>query len=138
MKKEIEEEIKHIIRTEKLLCSAENFPGDDVYWDKVSRHQYLSKDFIREFQNSLCWECISQYQKLSEDFIRRFRSRVNWKGITYYQEYSPDFIREFVEKLDLNWLEKEKKVKIKREVTIFGEGTKEESEIDRSNLLDLE
>ena len=74
---------------------------DKVAWESISFYQLLSEDFIREFKDKVSWYCISTYQRLSEDFIREFQDRVNWDCISSYQLLSEDFIREFKDKV--NW-----------------------------------
>ena len=68
---------------------------DKVHWDCISIYQHLSEDFIREFKDDVVWNLISIYQHLSEDFIREFKDRVDWDGISANQHLSEDFIREF-------------------------------------------
>ena len=74
---------------------------DKVAWGNISAYQHLSEDFIREFEDKVCWYCISTYQRLSENFIREFADKVNWNCISSYQHLSEDFIREFADKV--NW-----------------------------------
>ncbi len=83
---------------------------DDVNWSKVSEHQKLSEDFIKEFQNKLNWNCISENQKLSEDFIIEFQNRVNWYRISESQKLSEKFIREFQDKVDWFYISKYQKL----------------------------
>ena len=71
-------------------------------WEDISKHQKLSEDFIREFQDKVCWLLISKYQKLSESFIREFQHKVDWVFISVYQKLSNEFIEEFKDRLDLN------------------------------------
>ena len=75
---------------------------DKVAWESISFYQLLSEDFIREFKDKVSWYCISTYQRLSEDFIREFQDRVNWDCISSYQHLSEDFIREFKDKVNWN------------------------------------
>lgn len=69
-------------------------------WRTLSRHNGLTKDFIREFADSVHWDCISIYQHLSEDFIREFKDDVDWFWISECQHLSENFIREFKDKVD--------------------------------------
>ena len=73
---------------------------DKVHWDCISIYQHLSEEFIREFKDDVVWTLISIYQHLSEDFIREFTDRVDWEGISANQHLSEDFIREFEDKVD--------------------------------------
>ena len=43
-----------------------------IDWNNISKHQKLSENFIREFQDKVNWYNISNYQKLSEKFIKEF------------------------------------------------------------------
>lgn len=69
-------------------------------WRALSRHNGLTEDFIREFQDKVHWDCISIYQHLSEEFIREFKDDVVWTLISIYQHLSEDFIREFTDWVD--------------------------------------
>jgi phosphoribosylanthranilate isomerase len=83
---------------------------DKVDWNRISKYQKLSEDFIREFKDEVCWDLISIYQKLSEDFIREFKGKVNWNLISIYQKLSEDFIREFKGKVNWNLISKYQKL----------------------------
>ena len=72
---------------------------DKVNWCNISYKQKLSEEFIREFQDKFNWESISRNQKLSEDFIREFQCEVDWESISKSQKLSEDFIREFQDKV---------------------------------------
>ena len=65
-------------------------------WFEISRHQYLTEDFIRKYQDELYWYYISTCQILSEDFIIEFKEKVYWKYIFIYQKLSEKFIIEHV------------------------------------------
>ena len=73
-----------------------------VWWKDISRYQKLSEDFIRAFKDEVCWVTISRYQKLSETFIREFKDKVYWWNISRYQNISEEFIREVKEKMKCN------------------------------------
>jgi len=65
--------------------------GKDIkkwYWIEISKYQYLTEDFIREFKDKVDWWYISYYQELSEPFIREFKDKVDWWYISYYQKLS--------------------------------------------------
>jgi len=47
-------------------------------WTDISKHQYLSEDFMIEFDVYLNWVEISKYQKLSENFIDKHVERINF------------------------------------------------------------
>ena len=70
-----------------------------IQWVDISKHQNLSEDFIREFQDKVNWCYISVCQKLSESFIREFQDKVNWCYISACQKLSESFIREFQDKV---------------------------------------
>jgi len=74
---------------------------DKVDWDWISKYQILSEEFMREFIDRVNWEYISRYQSLSEEFIKEFKDKVYWRYISYYQELSEEFIREFQN--EVNW-----------------------------------
>jgi len=48
-----------------------------LIWIKISKHQNLSEDFIREFEDKVDWRWISMSQDLSEDFIREFKNKLS-------------------------------------------------------------
>ena len=73
-------------------------------WKKISEHQKLSEDFIREFKDKVKWVLISWYQTLSGDFIREFKDNVNWYNISWYQTLSDEFIREFKDNMSWYWI----------------------------------
>ena len=73
---------------------------DKVHWNCISIYQYLSEEFIREFKDDVVWNLISIYQHLSEDFIREFKDRVDWDSISANQHLSEDFIREFANEVE--------------------------------------
>ena len=73
---------------------------EEIDWEKVSRYQKLSENFIREFKDSVNWYWISRRQSLTENFIREFKDSVDWNGISYKQKLSEPFIREFKDSVD--------------------------------------
>ena len=64
-------------------------------WCRISEHNVLSEEFIREFQGKLSWGAISEFQKLSEGFIREYKDKMFWYNVSKHQKLSEDFIREF-------------------------------------------
>ena len=58
-----------------------------IDWERISHHQKLSEDFIREFKDKVDWENISACKKLSEDFIREFKDKVDWEYSSGCQNY---------------------------------------------------
>ena len=78
--------------------------ADMFEWEYISRCQHLSEDFIREFKDYVDWDYISSYQHLSENFIREFADRVNWTYISMYHHLSEDFIREFKDNVKWGWI----------------------------------
>src|SRR3712207_8691759 len=44
-------------------------------WNKISKYQYLTEEFIEKHQNELNWRCISRYQKLSGEFIEKYKNK---------------------------------------------------------------
>ena len=116
----IKKEIEKIIKELNLNCTIKEFQ-DKVDWNRISRYQNLSEEFIREFKNRVDWNNISIYQKLSEPFIKEFQDKVSWNRISMYQNLSEPFIREFQDKVDIktyndahkkkNIIQKRKKVK---------------------------
>lgn len=71
-----------------------------VDWIKVSKHKYLSEDFIRKYKDKLHWHEIVTYQKLSNNFIIESIEKIKWDGILYsasrYQNLSEDVIMMFL------------------------------------------
>ena len=76
MNKQLQKEIKQLIKKLKLNCTIEEF-SDKVNWYNISTYQKLSENFIREYKDKVNWNRISYYQKLSEKFIREFSDKVN-------------------------------------------------------------
>ena len=86
---------------EDMLKRANAILGTDYRtWGELSRHNGLTEEFIREFQDKVHWNCISVYQHLSEEFIRGFKDDVVWNLISIYQHLSEAFIREFKDRVD--------------------------------------
>jgi len=94
MKQKIFEEIKEIIKKEKL----------DI--DLKQNEKYI----VKEFQDKVDWYNISHYQKLSESFIREFQDKVDWSRISIHQILSESFIREFQDKVEWELINKNKKI----------------------------
>ena len=120
MGKDIIEEIKQIIQSEKLDIDfnisdellIEKFQ-DKINWYTISGNQKLSEEFIREFSNKVYWDYICKYQKLSEEFIREFWHVLDRERIAHYQKLSDDFLQEFkLENPKNNWLYTTKQEKI--------------------------
>ena len=84
--------------------------ADKVNWSTISYAQTLSEDFIRKFQHKMDWYYISAFQKLSEDFIREYQHKVNWYGISMCQKLSEDFMREFQDKVDWKYISEYQKL----------------------------
>ena len=76
--KELQKEIKQIIKDQKLNCSIEEFK-DLVNWYNISANQQLSEKFILENKDLVDWNYISRFQKLSEKFIKENKDLINIK-----------------------------------------------------------
>ena len=109
MSETLKSEILNLIKLERLNCTIEEFK-DKVDWDKISKYQKLSEEFIREFKDQVNWSGISIYQKLSEELIREFKDQVDWSYISKYQKLSEEFIREFKDKVDWDRISKYQKL----------------------------
>ena len=78
MKVKVRQELRKILKFEcsgftikkfsELKYGEEKFPY--CLLDNIARYEFLSEDFIREFQDILDWQRLSAYQKLSENFIK--------------------------------------------------------------------
>jgi len=114
MKNSVKKETKELIKEENLNCSVEEFKDkiswnyrylfqtvseDKANWWNISKYQYLSEDFIKEFQDKINWYWISKKQILSEDFIREFKDKVDWIVISECQKLSEKFAKEFKDKI---------------------------------------
>src|SRR3712207_7465640 len=62
-------------------------------WNKISKYQYLTEEFIEKHQNELNWRCISRYQKLSGEFIEKYKNKIDWEQISAKQELSEELDR---------------------------------------------
>ena len=51
-------------------------------WIEISKHKYLSEDFIRKYNNKLYWGWITMIQNLSDDFIIEFQDKISWNEIS--------------------------------------------------------
>ena len=73
--------------------------GDNVFvsyniWSRISKHEKLSEEFIREHKDDIVWVEICHNQVLSEDFIREFQDKMVWYAIGEHQVLSEAFMRE--------------------------------------------
>jgi hypothetical protein len=91
--------MQKLIKKLEKLYDKPIYEFDKYIWKRISQHQKLSEDFIREYQDKVDWGYISIHQTLSEEFIREFKDKVNWTLISKYQKLSEDFIREFQDKV---------------------------------------
>ena len=83
---------------------------NDIDWHYISKHQKLSENFIREFQDKVYWTYISCHQKLSEKFIIEFQDKINWTRISISQKLSDGFIREFQDYVNWFWISTSQKL----------------------------
>lgn len=81
-----------------------------IFWCKVSGYQYLSNDFIKDFQDFLDWREISEYQQLNYDMISLFSDKINWFYISQYQVLSEKIMKKFRNKLDWSQISKHQKL----------------------------
>ena len=140
MNKEVEKEVKEIIKEKGLNLSIEEFIDDlcGTNWEYISKYHKLSENFIREFQDKVDWYYISKYQKLSENFIREFKDKVNWEFISEYFLLSESFVREFKNKINIDNLKKNKNIDINIETTTKIIFKKKEKIINnRFEILDI-
>ncbi len=72
--------IEEIIESIKMILSNISFNEKEekeeekekkLDWDDISKHQKLSEDFIRKFEDKINWEWISARQVLSEAVYQR-------------------------------------------------------------------
>lgn len=111
---------KFIGRLEKLTTS--KIRSKTEFWNAVSKYQYLSIDFMRDYKDSLNWYYISETQLISDEFLSEFSDKVdwfrvsrrpltentitkfkdflNWDYISLYQQYSEEFAEEHQDKLN--------------------------------------
>lgn len=74
----------------------------ELFWAVISKKMYLSKNFIKEFQDKLNWKILSRRYIYDENFIREFQDKLDWNTIGISQDLlNENFIREFQDKL--NW-----------------------------------
>ena len=79
---------------EDMLKRANEILGTNYQnWRALSRHNGLTEEFIREFQDEVHWDCILIYQHLSEEFIREFKDDVGWSLSSRDQQLCEGFIR---------------------------------------------
>jgi hypothetical protein len=77
----VKQESKRLIREkiDSYKKIVDMYNGD---WYLISKHQYLTEDFMIYYSSCLYWSFITQYQKLSPDFIRRFQSKLDSKYLS--------------------------------------------------------
>ena len=109
MIKEVEKEVKELIKKYELDCLVEEFK-DKADWCDISINQKLSESFMKEFKDEVDWDYISVSQKLSESFIREFQGKVNLLYISKYQKLSESFIREYQDKVRWSYLSEYQKL----------------------------
>lgn len=44
-------------------------------WGYITEHEYLSEEFIREFQEDVIWWKVSMFQEISDSFIGEFEDK---------------------------------------------------------------
>ena len=57
-------------------------------WEQISKYQYLSENFIRDFQNNVNWYTISNYQKLSDSFKKEFENNLKFNSSIRFNDFS--------------------------------------------------
>ena len=79
-------------------------------WIKISMHQELSENFIRNFANHLLWDRLIRYQKnITLDLIREFQDEfddVVWKEFCIGKKLHNNVIREWKDKVDWSFVAK--------------------------------
>lgn len=91
-------------------------------WKLISRHQYLSPDFIDfyffklkpfniqyfqkltpylmfKYGDNLNWQVLSKTHDIPEILIRKYINKINWWYISEYQNMNDQFILQFLPKL---------------------------------------
>jgi len=79
------------------------------------------------------WNLISRKEKLSEEFIETYQDEVYWLWISCCQTLSDEFIEKFIDRLDLNYLFKEKRI----DIIILRKYKDNLIHYDRFQLLDI-
>lgn len=77
---------------------------ENINWNELSKHHYLSEDFMFRYQIYLSWPEILRYQKLSHEFLRNQLGKVylHKELVSRYQLLSEAAMDEFAELLDWN------------------------------------
>jgi len=102
---------KKRVRHEKLETS--KYRPDVFKW--VVENKTLSESFMRYMfkEHVGVWEDISRHQKLSKNFIREFRDKVDWKFILINHEKLPnEFLLEMREHIHVQSLPTDIKQKL--------------------------
>jgi hypothetical protein len=73
-------------------------------WYLISRHKYLSEEFIKKHSDKVYWENISAYQKLSEEFIEEFSDKLFWRLVDIQNKFSEKFVKKFINKLNMKYI----------------------------------
>jgi hypothetical protein len=102
MKKQVKEELYRICQDLNIKRKLDKFGQHD--WIMISKCQFLSEDFIEEFQNKISWAWISNKQKLSKNFIRKYQNRIHWFFLSLNRNVTNDIVIQFRDKLDLDYM----------------------------------
>jgi len=79
----------------KLIENQEPF-----VWRNISKHKFLSDNFIYKYREFLFWDSISRYQNLSTYIMRRCETYLDWKTVFIYQNLPLWFIESNTDKID--------------------------------------
>ena len=88
--------LNFIINSSKSWWDCYEFMYDkENAFNKISRYQILSENFIEKYKNNLNWKFITIYQKLSEKFIEKYNKNINWDFVSIRQKISPSFLKKY-------------------------------------------
>lgn len=94
--------------SKKIRIKSEDYTNliENINWNELSKHHYLSEDFMIHYQIYLSWPEILRHQKLSHEFLRNQLGKVylHKELVSRYQTLSEAAMDEFADLLDWNLL----------------------------------
>ena len=76
--------------------------ADRVHWDRITQRIKMTDDFIEEFKDKVTWDYVWSYQYVTEKFIENHMDKADWDRIARYQRYSMDFAIKHQDKIELD------------------------------------
>ena len=93
-----------ILLLERGFVDKKNISEKD--WEKISRYEDLTENFIRKFSDELIWGIFPWKVKdnLSDKFIREFKHKIVWDSFGCFRDFDEDFLWEVRDYVDWSWV----------------------------------